>query len=80
MLAFMQGMGPAELLVILLMLAIFGLWIWAIIDVARRTDMSPNTKAIWVIALLLFGIATALVYCIVKLATRKSAVSQVKEL
>lgn len=79
MVAFIQGIGPAELLVLLLMLGIFGFWIWAIIEVTRRTDLDSKAKALWLFALLLLGPAAALVYGIVKLVMHQRAIREVKE-
>ena len=66
-LALFQQTGPVEILVLFL----FGLWIWALIDIVRRSDLSSRTKAIWVVALFMFVFATAVIYFIVKMVSEK---------
>jgi hypothetical protein len=65
--AFLPSLGPPELIILFL----FGLWIWALIDIIRRTDFSGMTKAIWIVAMLFFAFATAIIYLIVKLVSKK---------
>lgn len=74
----MEGMRPAELIVILVLLSIFGLWVSALISVAKRTDLPTNSKVLWIVFLLLFGFATAIIYWIIRLATKNKGVPAVK--
>jgi hypothetical protein len=46
MLVFLGGIGPLEIVVFI---ALFVLWIWALIDVARNSYMKGSTKAIWLV-------------------------------
>jgi len=57
-----QGLGLPEILILLL----FALWIWALIDIIRRTDFSGPTRGVWIFPLLLFFFATPIIYLIVK--------------
>jgi hypothetical protein len=66
-LAFLPALAPPEILILLL----FGLWIWALIDVIRRTDFNGLTRTVWIIGLMLFLFATAVVYLITKLVRKK---------
>jgi asparagine N-glycosylation enzyme membrane subunit Stt3 len=52
----MPGMG--ELIVMLLILALTGLWIWMLFDCIRH---EPE-KALWLIVIIIGGIIGALVY------------------
>lgn len=42
----------------------FALWLWALIDVIRRTFKDPNNKVIWLIVVLLVPWIGSLVYLI----------------
>lgn len=49
-------------LVILVVSLILALWIWAIIDLFRRRDLSTGQTVLWFLILIAFHILGALVY------------------
>jgi predicted membrane protein len=55
--------------VVLVLLIFWAVPIYAIVDVARRPDevwaATSNSKGLWILLLLLFGILAALVYFVV---------------
>lgn len=65
--AFLTGTSIPEIVI----LGFFILLVWAVIDVIRRNDLPGINKAIWLIALLVFSMATPLIYLIVKQCQRK---------
>jgi len=70
-LSFLPSLGPPEILVLLFMGLIFGFWIWALIDVIRRTDFNGLTRTVWIIGLFVFFFAPPIIYLILKLVNRK---------
>lgn len=51
-----------ESLLVALALAVYAAVIWVIVDILRRPDFSGLEKVLWIIAALVFSIATLLVY------------------
>ena len=51
-----------ESLLVALALAVYAAVIWMIVDILRRPDFSGLEKVLWVIAAVVFSIATLLVY------------------
>jgi len=51
-----------ESLLVALALAVYAAVIWVIVDILRRPDFSSLEKVLWIIAALVFSIATLLVY------------------
>lgn len=69
----MPGLG--ELIVIfmiLIMMPLFGLWIWMIVDCATNEPPQGNDKLIWLLVVLLAGFIGALIYLIVRRPQRKA--------
>jgi hypothetical protein len=78
-----MGLGPAELVVLLFLVAILGLPVWAVADAARSTDRQwaavGQSRTVWLILLVVltvaafpFGILLSVVYLLTvrpKLAT-----------
>jgi 4-amino-4-deoxy-L-arabinose transferase-like glycosyltransferase len=61
----MSSVGPHILPIVfylLILLALFVLWIVALVDVVRRHFPDPNTKLIWVLVVVLAHGIGALVY------------------
>jgi uncharacterized membrane protein len=52
----------AESLVVAVVLAVYAAVIWMIFDILVRPDFSGLEKVLWIIAALVFSIATLLVY------------------
>ncbi|QXD25395.1 PLDc N-terminal domain-containing protein [Opitutia bacterium ISCC 51] len=77
-LAFLQGLGPMEILIVLFLFGFIPLWISALISVARRTDLPSNLKILWIVFLIIFSFATPIVYWIVRLANRKKGIPDIK--
>jgi hypothetical protein len=42
------------------------LWVWAVIDLFRRGDLSTSAKAAWAIIMLIFPFVGLLVYTLVR--------------
>ena len=51
-----------ESIVVAVVLAVFAAVIWMIVDILRRPDFSGVEKVLWIIAAIVFSIATLLVY------------------
>ena len=51
-----------ESLLVAIALAVYAAVIWMIVDILRRPDFSGLEKVLWVIAGLVFSIATLIVY------------------
>ena len=51
-----------ESIVVAVVLAVYAAVIWMIVDILRRPDFSGIEKVLWIIAGLVFSIATLLVY------------------
>jgi phospholipase D-like protein len=66
----MPGMG--ELIVILMILGILGLWIWMIVDCATN-EPDGGTKVAWLLVVILAGVFGALIYLIVRRPQRARA-------
>jgi len=63
LLAAPRGLGPAEIAVVLF---IFGLWIWALVDCATKEPDTGNTKVVWVLIIALTHFIGALTYALVR--------------
>ena len=62
-----EGLGIAfiiiiSLLIILLVIASVGFWIWMIVDCAKRKFKDDTMKIIWLLVMVLIGIIGAIVY------------------
>jgi hypothetical protein len=51
-----------ESILVAVVLAVYAAVIWMIVDILRRPDLSGVEKVLWIIAGLVFSIATLLVY------------------
>ncbi len=51
-----------ESLLVALALAVYAAVIWMIVDILRRPDFSGLEKVLWVIAAVVFSLATLIVY------------------
>ena len=64
----MFALGPAELLVIsvLIMLPLFAIFVWALVDALRRSDAewqaAGQSKVLWAILIAVLGILGAALY------------------
>lgn len=69
------GLGAAELLILLVMLpllgALFGFWIWMLIDCATKED-DQTQKIVWIILIALVGIIGAPLCFFVRELPRKA--------
>ena len=61
----MGNLGFIEILIILIGLAMSGLWIWALIDCATN-DPSGTEKIVWILIILLGGCIGATIYLLVR--------------
>ena len=55
----MYGLGPVELIFILIL---GPLWLWALVDCARREAMPKNEKLLWVLVIVFLGPVGAALY------------------
>lgn len=76
-LAFLQSVGPMEIFVVVFVFGFLGLWLTALISVARRQDLTTNSKILWIVLLAIGGIVTALIYWIVRLFTRPKGIPEI---
>jgi phospholipase D-like protein len=58
----MFGVGPVELLVVA---AIFGLWLWMLVDVLTQ-ERDPTQKLVWVIVIVFTNILGAILYFVIR--------------
>ncbi len=83
-LAIFQQLGPLEIFIAIflgLILITSVLWIWAIVDVIVRSDLSHGIKLAWILALIIFSLPTAVVYHLTKIVEeRRRRPSPVKHL
>lgn len=63
----MPGMG--ELIVMLLIVSMTGVWIWMLVDCARYE--SERYKVVWILVIVLAGIVGALIYLFARLIPRR---------
>ena len=66
----MPGMG--ELLIILVIPAMLGIWIWMLVDCLTR-ERDPQQRLVWALVIGLTGIIGALIYMIVRRPKRPRA-------
>ncbi len=62
MLLFFGGVGMQELLIIL---PLFVLWIWGIVDVVNSNFKEDSTKLLWIIIILIAPLIGILLYLII---------------
>jgi len=55
----MYGLGPSELLLIVIL---GPLWLWALVDCVRKEPMARNERVTWVLVIVLLGPLGALLY------------------
>jgi len=55
-------------LVFLFLLAVFGLWVWGIVDAAKRSNeayvKAGSNKTLWIVLIVLFGDLAVLIYAL----------------
>ncbi len=67
------GMLPLSGIPEIVILPFFVAWVWAIVNCLRDSRKTGYEKAIWMVALILLNFATAALYWIVKLVSKKSS-------
>ncbi len=65
------GQVIGVVLAVVLGLIALAAWIWLIVNVIRRPDLSGGAKAAWIIFALIFPLLTVIVYLIVGRAGRR---------
>jgi Phospholipase_D-nuclease N-terminal len=58
-----------RLLIIAAVALFLVLWVRAVVDVVRRTDLTGASKAVWIVAMLVFPFIGLLVYTMLRPAT-----------
>ena len=58
----MFGLGPTELLLVGLMIALSAFWIWMLVDCAKRISRGATKQVGWIIAIALTHWVGALAY------------------
>lgn len=64
----MSSDGPAVAIILVLGLAAFILWVWALVDVVKVPDDSmfrAGNKLVWVLVIVITGVVGALIYLVV---------------
>lgn len=64
----MSSDGPAVAIILILGIAAFILWVWAIVDVVKVPDDSmfrAGNKLVWVLVIVITGVVGALIYLVV---------------
>ena len=64
----MSSDAPAVIIILLLGIAAFVFWVWAIVDVVKVPDDSyfrAGNKLVWVLVIVLTGVVGALIYLVV---------------
>ena len=59
-------LGPAEILVVLIVVVGPPLWIWMLIDCLKYESSDGNTKMVWVLVIVLAGGVGALIYLLMR--------------
>jgi len=67
----MFALGGIELLIIALILAFIGFWIWMLVDCALKED-SQNQKILWIVLMFMFGLIFAPLYFLIRKLPRKA--------
>jgi hypothetical protein len=60
--------APAFAILVIIGLAAFALWVWAIVDVVKVPDDSmfkAGTKLVWVLVVVITGVVGAIIYLLV---------------
>ena len=68
----MMAMGMMELLVIVVIFAGLGFWIWMIVDCATNEVGPGDDRLIWILIVVLTGWIGALIYLTVRRPKRKA--------
>lgn len=64
-LLFLSGLGSAELIIIFVILAYFGLIVFSLIDALQSTFQDSVTKLIWVLVILFFPFLGSVIYLVI---------------
>ena len=51
---------------IAIMLALFGIWLWALIDCANNEPSTGNEKVIWILLIIFLHVLGAILYLLVR--------------
>ena len=62
------AIGGLVFLIVLFVLASFGLWVWGIVDAAKRSNeayvKAGSNKTLWIVLMVLFGDLAVLIYAL----------------
>ena len=62
------AIGGLAFLIVLFVLAGFGLWVWGIVDAAKRSNeaytKAGSNKTLWIVLMVLFGDLAVLIYAL----------------
>ena len=68
MIATASGAAIGGLVVLIVLLAFFGFWIWGIVDAAKRSNeayvKAGSNKTLWIVLIVLFGDLAVLIYAL----------------
>lgn len=63
-----SGIAAVSFVILILFLAGFALWIWGIIDAAKRSNeayaKAGSNKTLWIVLMVLFGDLAVLIYAL----------------
>ena len=66
MIASTSGAAIGGLVILIVLLAGFGLWVWGIVDAAKRSNeayaKAGSNKTLWIVLMVLFGDLAVLIY------------------
>lgn len=61
-----SGLAAVGLILLVVFVALFALWIWGIVDAARRTEAdfvaAGSSKTLWIVLNVLFAPLTTIIY------------------
>jgi hypothetical protein len=70
-LAFVSLPQGGELIIIFMMLAIFGLWIWSLVHCIKNKNLSDTNRIIGIVLIVVLGLLGSLIYlCLPKEQTK----------
>ncbi len=61
-LAFLGSLGGPEIVLIIIILGILGLWLWSLIHCIRNKSLSDTNRIIGIVLIVVLGILGSLIY------------------
>ena len=67
--------GPELAILVLIVVPMLAVWLFVLIDVVRRDDLSATSKIVWILAALILPLVTILLYLLTRPRRRSPASS-----